>query len=213
MPRPIDVPDGDFDVSADYSLCFAAPWLPAVATALSTLARPETYDTDDLAASFDAAQRGSQAQLSIKSGCGAPCPNWNWFEIATYVTPYDSTLNFTSGFTDCDCGEDDYRIRVGSIRYSTALNISRVAFEARRRDDHSNCGGHICNIAGIFAQVVVGNVWTFQWVNCLDEETIETTAGLLFNKVDFDCKRFCLTSTAPFSIIWTWDGEPLCGVA
>jgi hypothetical protein len=205
---PVPTPETDPQDSADTSISFNSEWAPYVLGALKVLTRPETWKGPDQATIELTIQR-VMTWLAVIEDFSALCPAFYVGLTQDHCSWDTDNVDFQAIDTgDCPGQEREY-----SADCSTGLSgsVAKVGVGMFKVSDDTPCGGLVDELyVHVTDDHAVGNVFTIEGRDCLDNDLFEIVAGNTFTKTDFSCKWLCITGLANFSADFGISGPVLC---
>lgn len=209
--KPVPTPGDESLDDPQTTLCFNVGWQPAILGALKVLTRPETW----IGTKADI-ERTTQSAHMLLGQTGEECNQPSdlcspvFIGTASGSLECDNTPNFLINLKVCPICEDGSRFWAGHCRPHNTGELCSVVYVFEDVLTGLPSGIHVCSLESRITDVTVGNAWDLAWENCLGEFAVEVGAGDHFLKQDFEVKRFCLSSLAPFMFTIVVDGPILC---
>lgn len=209
----IPVPQFSVVAAPFYSICFNQSWLPAVASALKILARPEAWfgaTPDDVR---DAVSDGHTLLSNIVEGCGPGSVNWTPIEGSSLAC----SSSEVRGLFTVSLGEAPAPFRA-FVGHATAppIGLNFYSFPLHFRSlplPGANVGGRILQLRVHQTGVVIGNVFSLVWRDCLGTLHSDTGIGQDAEWLNFDAQQICLSAGAAFYFSLVIAGSWICGPA
>lgn len=213
FPHPIDYPLANPTDEPYLMLKFNETWRPYIVGALSALARPETYAEYGTGFIKEDIDWGGQLPWLISE---IPVPTfYNWYFIQDSGGSGDSanvvqrllTAPGIDGFFGTEfivlnpCAECENATQVTAIgRQSESPYTIGV-------------GGQIASLYGFLLEAVIGNAWSVETTDCLDETVVDTFGGDSFFLDGRTLKHFQVNALGPFMVTAIIEEDFTCSPA
>lgn len=209
FPEPLVPPIVDPREEPFLILKFNEAWRPYIVGCLSSLARPETYE--DILDNFirEDIDNGGELPWLIQ-----PYPVvafYNWRHVQKPGDNGDSPIVIVESFTAPGI-DGFYGSRFLGLDFDrdNAVQVTGVGLTG---PGTYPVGGHVVSMFGFLLETVVGNTWSVERTDCLDNTVVDTFGGQDFEITDFDCKAFQIIALGSYFVSIIIDTNWECGPA
>ena len=194
-------------------LKFNEAWRPYITGALTSLARPESYE--DVLPEFirEDIDFGSQLPWLIEPFTVVQFYNWQWIQKPgdNGDTPSIVQQILVAPGIDGSFGTQFY-VSHNCANCEDATQLTAVGQQGESPFSYP-VGGHVTSLFGFLTHTVIGNVFSVRLVDCLGNETVQTFGGQSFEITDISIKEFEVDALGAFIVSVQMDENWTCGPA
>lgn len=213
LPRPVVPPITELSDEPLLKLSFNEEWRPLVVSALSVLARPETYDEGLTGFIEEDARRGAQFPWQITPDVLDNFYNWRLIQKPgdngdsaivvdqLLIAPghdgsYGSQVVVFNGCANC---EDSHQVTLVGQQGGSPFTVG--------------VGGHVASIFAFTLESIIGNAWSVSITDCLDNTVVHTGGGSTISISGQDLKEIQVVTLGAFIVSIIIDEDYSCSPA